>query len=126
MHIKATVTDIFTDGFIEVAPWENDEAPGKRRCVASDSTNAKRGDIVELEPAEPWNDPIAKAAYIAPVVFFLLGLLLFRDRAWPDRLAIGAILALLTFVMAWLMNRRARLRRRLEYHVVRILRRKEH
>lgn len=125
MHITATVTDIFTSGFVEVIPWEENGAPGKRRCVASDSTDAKRGDTVELEPAEPWDDRFARVAYIAPLVFFLLGLFLFHSRGWLNSLAIGAILALLTFVMAWLMNRRARLRRRLEYHVVRILSRKE-
>ena len=99
---QAQVTHIYCENYIEVAILENGE-PGPRRCVAEDFENSKRGDLVEVKPAKPWNEPIAKYAYAIPVALFLLGLL--------------------GFCVAWLMNRRARLRRRLEYQVVRVTKR---
>lgn len=43
--------------------------------------------------------------------------------ALPERLLAAALLALLGLCVEWLMNRRARLRRRLEYRVVRVTQR---
>ena len=112
-HVEqAQVTHIFCENYIEVAPLENG-VPGPRRCVAEDFEKAKRGDLVELKPATPWNEPIAKLAYL--VVGGRLAL--------PERLLASALLALLGLCIGWLMNRRARLRRRLEYRVVRVTRR---
>lgn len=119
---QAQVTHIFCENYIEVAPFE-DGAPGQRRCVAEDFDKAKRGDLVEVKPAKPWDEPIAKFAYAIPVVLFLAGLAIGTSLALPERLLASALLALLGFCVAWLMNRRARLRRRLEYRVVRITQR---
>lgn len=118
--VNGTVTEIFTEGYIEVAIWENDK-PGQRRCVAeTDEKKQRRGDIVELRPAKPTDEPIARLAYLMAPALFALGLLLNRG-ALLDKVLSGAILGFLGFVMAWLMNRRARLRRRLEYRVSRTI-----
>ena len=69
---QAQVTHIFCENYIEVTLLENG-VPGPRRCVAEDYENAKRGDLVELKPATPWNEPIAKLAYLVAPVLFLLG-----------------------------------------------------
>ena len=119
---QAQVTHIFCENYIEVALLENG-VPGPRRCVAEDYENAKRGDLVELKPATPWNEPIAKLAYLVAPVLFLLGLIVGGRLALPERLLASSLLALLGLCVGWLMNRRARLRRRLEYRVVRITKR---
>lgn len=119
---QAQVTHIFCENYIEVALLE-DGKPGERRCVAEDFENAKRGDLVEVKPARPWDEPIAKAAYLIPAALFVLGLIIGGRLALPERLLASAMLALLGFCVAWLMNRRSRLRRRLEYRVVRVTKR---
>lgn len=117
--VRGTVTDILTEGFAEVTlPAEGEERG--RRCVAANDLNAKRGDEVEMKPAKPWNDPMARLAYLQVPVLFLLGLFFDRGGTW-ERILSGLILAALGFVLGWLMNRRARLRRRLEYRIVRVV-----
>ena len=120
MTVTATVTDILTEGYIEVAPWE-DGKPGPNRCIAETfEEKQRRGDVVELKPAKPWDEPIARIAYLIVPVLFLFG---FGVNGGPvmDKVLSGLILGGLGFVLAWLMNRRARLRRRLEYRVTRTL-----
>lgn len=119
---QAQVTHIFCENYIEVALLE-DGKPGERRCVAEDFEKAKRGDLVEVKPAKPWDEPIARLAYLIPAALFVLGLIIGGRLALPERLLASAMLALLGFCAAWLMNRRARLRRRLEYRVVRVTKR---
>ena len=119
---QARVTHIFCENYIEVAPFE-DGKPGDRRCMAEDFEKAKRGDLVEIKPAKPWDEPIAKYAYLIPAVLFVLGLAIGGRLALPQRLLAAALLAQLGFCAAWLMNRRSRLRRRLEYRVVRVVKR---
>lgn len=117
---RGTVTDILTEGFAEVTlPAEKGEKP--RRCVAANDVKAKRGDEVELKPAKPWDDKFARWAYLQVPALFLLGLFLSHGGTL-DRILSGLILGAMGFVLAWLMNRRARLRRRLEYRVVHVLR----
>jgi hypothetical protein len=120
MTILATVTREFTKGFAEVALWE-DGAPSKTLCVAENFEKAKRKDVVELEPAQPWTDPIAKTSYLMVPALFLLGVWVSGSQSLPERLLSGGILAVMGFVVSWLMNRRARLRRRLEYRVIRVV-----
>lgn len=119
---QAQVTHIFCENYIEIALLENG-APGSRRCVAEDFEKAKRGDLVEVKPATPWDEPIARIAYLAAPALFLLGMIVGGRLALPDRLLASALLALLGLCVGWLMNRRARLRRRLEYRVVRVTQR---
>lgn len=122
MTVTATVTDILTEGYIEVAPWV-DGKPGPDRCIAETfEKKQRRGDVVELKPAKPWDEPIARIAYLIAPVLFVLGCAVNRGSV-PDKVLSGLILGGLGFVLAWLMNRRARLRRRLEYRVTRTLQR---
>ena len=121
MSITATVTDILTEGYIEVAPWE-DGKPGPNRCIAETfEEKQRRGDVVELKPAKPWDEPIARIAYLIVPVLLVFGYAVNRSSV-PEKLLSGLILGGLGFVLAWLMNRRARLRRRLEYRVTRTVR----
>lgn len=118
--VTATVTDILTEGYIEVAPWE-DGKPGPDRCIAETfEKKQRRGDVVELKSAKPWDEPIARVAYLIVPVLFVFGYTVNSGSVWEKALS-GLILGGLGFVLAWLMNRRARLRRRLEYRVVRTL-----
>lgn len=55
------------------------------------------------------------------LVFFIVGLMMGKQYDWGERLLLAAILFVITFVMAWLMNRPARLRRRLSWHSVRVI-----
>lgn len=116
--VRGTVTDILTEGFAEVTLPAEGGGKG-RRCVAANDLDAKRGDEVEMKPAKPWNDAFARWAYLQVPVLFLLGLFLSRGDTL-DRILSGLILGALGFVLGWLMNRRARLRRRLEYRIVRV------
>ena len=120
MSVTATVTDILTEGYIEVAPWE-DGKPGPRRCIAETfEKKQRRGDVVELKSAKPWDEPIARVAYLIVPVLFVFGYAV-NSGSVPEKALSGLILGGLGFVLAWLMNRRARLRRRLEYRVTRTL-----
>lgn len=120
MAVTATVTDILTEGYIEVAPWV-DGRPGPDRCIAETfEKKQRRGDVVELKPAKPWDEPIARVAYLVVPVLFILGYTI-NSGSLLDKALSGLILGGLGFVLAWLMNRRARLRRRLEYRVTRTL-----
>ena len=124
MAITATVTDILTEGFAEVAVWENGE-PGKARSIAEfeKKLKAKRGDIVELKTAAPQDMKVARTAYLLVLVLAAFGMLLSKG-AWNERLLNAAILGFLGFIVAWLMNRRARLLRRREYRISRIVQKK--
>ena len=123
MTTTATVTDILTKGFAEVMIPPEDGGKS-RRCIAANDLDAKRGDLVELKPATPWNDPIARTSYLMVPALFLLGLYLDQGKL-SERVLSGLILAALGFILSWLMNRRARLRRRLEYRIVHITKRVE-
>jgi positive regulator of sigma E activity len=121
MSERGTVTNVFTSGYVEVAVWE-DGQPGARREVAEvDYKRPRRDDVVELVPAQPRNDRIARIVYIGPVIFFIFGALITKNYDMTQRLLTGGILAAMTFVMAWLMNRPARLRRRLSWRVSRVI-----
>lgn len=118
--ITATIIRVITKGYAECALWENG-APEKRHCIIEDSFGSRRGAVVELASASPREEPLARLAYLAVPVFFAMGCLLGGAGGIADRLTAGGVLALLTFVMAWLMNRRARMRRIMEYRVTRVL-----
>ncbi len=118
--ITATVTDVLTKGYAEVAPWE-DGKPGPRRCIAEDAHDARRGDVVELKPAKASDDPYAKAIYAMPVLSAVAAALLVRGQSWPERILTGALVGVMVFVLAWIKNRKVRLRRKLAYEVVRIV-----
>lgn len=118
--ITATITRVITKGYAECALWENG-APGKRHCIIEDSFGSRRGAVVELASSSPREEPLARLAYLGGPRLLRHGLPGSGGAgSIADRLTSGGVLALLTFVMAWLMNRRARMRRIMEYRVTRV------
>lgn len=78
--------------------------------------------MVEPKRAKPWDEPVARIAYLIVPVLFVFGCAVNRGSV-PDKAQSGLILEGLGFALAWLMNRRTRLRRRLEYRVTRTVQR---
>ena len=149
-RIVAKVTDVMTTNFAEVSVIEDYDLiaddpltelnngsfqdatsgfdfPGKEkgeRFIAQfdkKKFNVRRGDIVEIIPIEARIMNEAKIAYIGPVILFVIGFLISNKLAMGERILSGAILAVMGFVISWLMNRRSRMLRRQEYKVVRII-----
>ena len=73
--VAATITRVITKDYAECVLWVNG-APGKRHCIIEDPFGARRGDVVELAPASPREEPLARLAYLAVPVFFAMGCLL--------------------------------------------------
>lgn len=127
--MQAKVTDILTTAFAEVALLDANGEPEKRkRHIAEDTAarrkdRAKRGDIVELEPVDNRIVKIARIAYIMPVILLVLGMVLPKSYTMQERVITGVVLGVMGFVIAWLMNRRARLLQRKEYDIVDVVKR---
>lgn len=118
--MTATIAKEITTGYAEAILWE-DGRPGKERCITENYKQAERGDVVELKSAPPWIDRTAKLPYLMVPVMFALGFMINAAGLPTERVAAGAVLALLTFGTAWIMTRRARMRRAMAWEVVRIL-----
>lgn len=101
---------------------------GCTHAIAEANEDVRRDDIVLVKPATAYNTPGARLAYFMVPVMFVLGCLLGKIRGFDllNILMAGAILAFLNFILAWMMNRQARLRRRLEYRVELLLRKSIH
>lgn len=123
--MQAKVTDELSKGFIEVAPLDSAGNPGKQRFIAEDpgrkKARARRGDIVEISPIES-SDGGSKRVYfyIIPVVLFVVGFVM-TSTGMQERILSGVLLGFMGFVVAWILNRRARLAQRQVYHVLRIV-----
>ena len=123
--MQAKVTDELSKGFIEVAPLDSAGNPGKQRFIAEDpgrkKARARRGDIVEISPIES-SDGGSKRVYfyIIPIVLFVLGFVM-TSTGMQERILSGVLLGFMGFVVAWILNRRARLAQRQGYHVLRIV-----
>ncbi|MBQ6663918.1 MAG: SoxR reducing system RseC family protein [Firmicutes bacterium] len=124
MALKAKVTDVLTTGFAEVDLIGDDfESLGEERCIAQFEKKVKvhRGDYVELVLLPSRRMTEARIAYIIPLICFAFGVLVTKTLGWGERILSGVILAVMAFVVSWLMNRRARLLQRQEYEVVRVI-----
>ena len=97
-------------------------------AIAETTLDVRRDDIILVKPATAYNTPGARLAYFIIPVMFVVGCLLGKVRGFDllNTLMAGAILAFLNVVLAWMMNRQARLRRRLEYRVDALLRKSIH
>lgn len=141
MAAIARVTRIFTKGYAEIllqdearscdaqcgaCPCKGDEClvitPEGDRFVAQCREKAQRGDIVEVRPAQPQENKLARIVYLMPVVSLLLGIFLGRalGQSLPDQIVTGVILGAMTFMIAWIMGRKVRMARLMRYEVVRI------
>lgn len=125
MNQIATITHIFTKDYVEVAL---SDGPGQMRAVAEAHEKVMRGDAVALEPAMPRQEPGTWIIYALPVISFILGYFLGRAAQLDvaNRLAAGCVLGVLAFVLAWIANRRTRLRRVMKYRVIRVLQKAEY
>lgn len=94
------------------------------RAVAENHTRAERGDLVEIRAAQARRDRSYQAVYVVPVLMFFAGCFLGRllGQSLLELVLTGAILALLTFTIAWIMNRGNRMRQVISYEVVQICR----
>lgn len=124
--MQAKVTDELSKGFVEVAPLDAAGNPGRERFIAEDpgrkKARARRGDIVEISQIESSTEKTKRVYfYIIPIVLFVLGILMTGSNALPERILSGVILGFMGFVVAWILNRRARLAHRQVYHVLRIV-----
>lgn len=129
--MQAKVTDILSTGYAEVAVLDEQGNPGKERLIAKDEQpkkqKARRGDIVEIIPIRHQVETNSRSQYfyILPVILFAVGYTLSKDYSTPEKLLTGAILAVMGFVAAWILNRKARLSTRQEYKVTKIIKKDE-
>ena len=132
-RIVAKVTDVMTTDFAEVRVIDDTEQnagfdvaenkKGERYIAQFDKKklNVRRGDIVEIVPLASRTMTEARIAYIGPLLCFIVGFLVSKNLEIGERILSGAILAVMAFVISWLMNRRARMLKRQEYKVVSII-----
>lgn len=127
--MRAKVTDDISKGYAEVAPIDEHGNMGKERYIVVDpetkrKKRAKRGDIVELKEIKS-GDGTSKRIYFyfIPVLMTLVGILATGSLAIPERILSAVILGVMGFVVAWILNRKARLNKRQEYRIVRIVQR---
>ncbi len=125
----AKVMDDISKGYAEVAPVDARGNVGSERYIAVDpetkrKKRAKRGDIVELKEIKN-GDGVSKRIYFyfIPVIMTLIGILVTGHLSIPERILSVAILGIMGLVVAWILNRKARLNKRQEYRIVRIVQR---
>ena len=120
----ATVIKVYTRNYAEVAIWENGK-PGPERRIAENMFEARREDVVEVEPAEPKTGGSWKPYLMVPGLY-LLGLIAQPGASLQTRLINGMILGFMGFVAAWLLTRRYRMQRLMSCRVTRIVKESEH
>ena len=125
--MQGKVTDVLSTGYLEVAPLNAAGEPGKARVIAQESKrkrkeHAKRGDIVELQEIVAEEGRSNRVFfYIIPIALLVLGILITGSRSGPERILTGVILGIMGFVVAWILNRKARLSRRQEFEIIRVV-----
>lgn len=140
--MMAKVTRTFTKGYVEILLPKEDTACdgkcascGKEPCprfdgncdrAVAETTGKKlhRGDIVEVKRSRDDVDQSHLLVYAVPVIIFLAGCFLGKRLGQQpvDILLTGAILGLLTFVLAWIYDRRSRMRKLMTFEIVRLCR----
>ncbi len=93
--------------------------------IAEDFFDTRYGDIVIVKQREALKDRRTLPAYLLPPVMIFLGCYIGIKKAWslPDCILSGIILGIIAFGVSWIINRRARLRGRLRFEIVRVLKR---
>ena len=125
MAIYAKVTRVMTTDFAEVSILDGiDGEPIDDTTYIAEfegkKDNVRRDDIVEVVTAEN------RIAYILPVVGAVLGFLLTGGKATGERLLAAFLLALMLFIVAWVMNRRSRMLKYRKYRIKKIIKTSEH
>lgn len=140
MKRTAKITKNITHGFSEILlspeDWKCDanctdcemscpfdEKDGLRVIADEGGLDVRRDDIVLVEKAAGQNIKAANIVYIMVPLMFLLGYFLGKalGQSQTDMLVTGGIFALLNFILAWLMNRKVRMRRRMEYRITKLV-----
>ena len=126
MAIYAKVTRIMTTDFAEVSILD-----GKTGAPIDDTTyiaefngrkeKVRREDIVEVETVENRIMNESRVAYGLPLIGFVIGFLITRSNAMPERLLAAFLLGLMLFIVAWVMNRRSRMLKYRKYRVVKVV-----
>lgn len=95
-----------------------------QRAMAECSDDSRRGDLILVEPAKGYDTKYARSAYIMVPIAFVLGCLFGRgmDYDLANTLIMGGLMTVLSFLLAWLMNKQARMRRVIEWRMVDVLR----
>lgn len=86
--------------------------------------DVRRGDVVAVEAAKGYDTKYARTAYIMVPIAIVLGCAFGRSMGYDlaNTLVMGGLMAVLSFLLAWLMNKQARLRRVIDWRMVEMLR----
>ena len=131
MAIYAKVTRIMTTDFAEVSILDGiDGEPIDDTTYIAEfegkKDNVRRDDIVEVVTADNRIMNESRIAYILPVVGAVLGFLFTAGKSTGERVLSAFLLALMLFIVAWVMNRRSRMLKYRKYRVKKIIRTSEH
>ena len=131
MAIYAKVTRVMTTDFAEVSILDGiDGEPIDDTTYIAEfegkKDNVRRDDIVEVVTAENRIMNESRIAYILPVVGAVMGFLFTGGKATGERLLAAFLLALMLFIVAWVMNRRSRMLKYRKYRIKKIIKTSEH
>ena len=131
MAIYAKVTRVMTTDFAEVSILDGiDGEPIDDTTYIAEfegkKDNVRRDDIVEVVTADNRIMNESRIAYILPVVGAVLGFLFTGGKATGERLLAAFLLAIMLFIVAWVMNRRSRMLKYRKYRVKKIIKTSEH
>ena len=131
MAIYAKVTKVMTTDFAEVSILDGiDGDPIDDTTYIAEfegkKDNVRRDDIVELVTADNRIMNESRIAYILPVVGAVLGFLFTSGKATGERILSAFLLALMMFIVAWVMNRRSRMLKYRKYRVKKIIKSSPH
>ena len=131
MAIYAKVTRVMTTDFAEVSILDGiDGEPIDDTTYIAEfegkKDNVRRDDIVEVVTAENRIMNESRIAYILPVVGAVLGFLFTGGKATGEGLLAAFLLALMLFIVAWVMNRRSRMLKYRKYRIKKIIKTSEH
>ena len=131
MAIYAKVTRVMTTDFAEVSILDGiDGEPIDDTTYIAEfegkKDNVRRDDIVEVVTAENRIMNESRIAYILPVVGAVMAFLFTGGKATGERLLAAFLLALMLFIVAWVMNRRSRMLKYRKYRVKKIIKTSEH
>ena len=131
MAIYAKVTRIMTTDFAEVSILDglNGDPIDSTTYIAEfqgKKDNVRRDDIVELETCDNRIMNESKAAYVLPIIGFIIGFLITGSKTMGERLLAAALLGVMLLIVAYVMNRRSRMLKYRKYRVVKIVKKNPH
>jgi positive regulator of sigma E activity len=131
MAIYAKVTRVMTTDFAEISILDGiDGEPIDDTTYIAEfegkKDNVRRDDIVEVVTADNRIMNESRIAYILPVVGAVLGFLFTAGKATGERILSAFLLALMLFIVAWVMNRRSRMLKYRKYRVKKIVKANPH